>query len=112
MSDELMTTVVESASVLAAALRPMIESPECQRVVHEIRLGARVISISGLVAAPARALALAALQRETGKVFAVVTQAPRDLELWERDISFWHGAVRGTAEDEDAVAILPASESD
>ena len=48
-----------------------------------------MISISGLVAGAARALAVAALQRETGKTFAVVSQSTRDLESWERDLRFW-----------------------
>ena len=39
-----------------------------------MRANARVISISGLVAGSARALAVAAFQRETGKTFAVVSQ--------------------------------------
>ena len=66
-----------------------------ERVVDEIKRGARVVSISGLVAGSARALALAALQRETGKHFAVVTQANRDLEPWEGDLRFWYCALAG-----------------
>ena len=57
----------------------MAEGPH-QELAAEIRRGARVISISGLVSEPARALALAALQRDTGKSFAIVTQSNRDLE--------------------------------
>jgi len=81
-------------------------------VLDEIKRGARVVSISGLVAAPARALALAALQRETGKQFVLVVPAQRDLESWERDLSFWYCALRGVTNCDDAMAILPASESD
>jgi len=81
-------------------------------VLDQIKRGERVISISGLVAGPARALALAALQRETGKQFALVVPAQRDLESWERDVTFWYCALRGISECGAAVAALTASESD
>src|SRR5437667_6926957 len=102
----------EIHSALQNALQTVIESAECRRVIDEIQRGARVISISGMVAAPARALAVAALQRETGKQFAVVVPAQHDLESWERDLSFWFCALHGTTECEGAIAVLPASESD
>jgi len=107
-----MTAATETTSALQSALNNVIDSAEFRRVAEEIRRGAPVVSISGLVAAPARALALAALQHETGKQFAVVVPAQRDLESWERDISFWYCALRGVTDCEDAVAVLPASESD
>ena len=81
-----MATTTETNSVLQNALNSVIESAEPRRVLDEIKRGARVVSISGLVAGPARALALAALQRETGKQFAVLVPAQRDLEDWERDL--------------------------
>ena len=81
-------------------------------MLDQIRRGSRVVSISGLVAAPGRALVLAALQRETNRQFALITPAQRDLENWQRDISFWYCALRGVTKCEDSVAILPASESD
>jgi transcription-repair coupling factor (superfamily II helicase) len=89
-----------------------MESEEYARLVAELRRGARVVSISGLTGGPARALALAALQREVGKRFAVVTQANRDLEGWERDLRFWYCALRGVNECAETVLMLPASESD
>src|SRR5438309_7396519 len=107
-----MTMIGEAATTLERALDSVLESAECRRVLDEINRGARVISISGLVAGPARALALAALQRETGKQFAVVVPAQRDLEEWERDLNFWYCALRGVTEGKDAVTVLPASESD
>src|SRR6266852_447720 len=107
-----MSTVTETKSVLQQTLASLLKSAESQRVLDEIKRGARVVSISGLVAAPARALTLAALQHETGKQFVVVVPAQRDLENWERDISFWYCALRSVSESEDAVAVLPASESD
>src|SRR5438309_7624816 len=107
-----MTMIGEAATTLERALDSVLESAECRRVIDEIQRGARVISISGMVAAPARALAVAALQGETGKQFAVVVPAQRDLESWERDLGFWYCALHGTTECEDALAVLPASESD
>ena len=107
-----MTTETETTSVLQNALGALNQSAEFRRVFEEIKRGAGVVSINGLVAGPARALVLAALQRETGKRFAVVVPAQRDLEDWERDLNFWYCALRGVAEGKDAVAVLPASESD
>jgi transcription-repair coupling factor (superfamily II helicase) len=107
-----MSSTSQSTSAFQSALSSVIDSPEFRRVLEEIKRGARIVSISGMVAEPARALALAALQHETGKQFALVVPAQRDLESWERNISFWYCALRGTTACDDAVAVLPASESD
>src|SRR6266536_1074960 len=107
-----MSTVTETKSVLQNTLAAVLASSEFRRVYNEIKRGARVVSISGLIAGPARALALAALQRETGKQFALVVPAQRDLESWERDVTFWYCALRGISECGAAVAALTASESD
>src|SRR6266849_3195735 len=107
-----MNTATETTSILQSALNSVLDSAEFRRVLDQIERGTRVVSISGLVAAPARALVLAALQRETEKQFALIVPAQRDLESWERDVSFWYCALRGVAECADAVAVLPASESD
>jgi transcription-repair coupling factor (superfamily II helicase) len=104
-------TAIQTNS-LARALHPITETAEFKRVVAEINCGARVVSISGLVAGSARALAVAALQRETGKLFAIVTQSNRDLEPWEGDLRFWYCALAGKKHCLDEVLILPASESD
>ena len=93
-------------------MRRLTETPEFKRVVDEINRGARVVSISGLVAGSARALALAALQRETKRRFAVVTQSNRDLEPWEGDLRFWYCALAGQKDCANEVLILPSSESD
>ncbi len=107
-----MISITETSSVLQTMLNRVIDSVECRRVIDEIKRGARLISISGLVAGPGKALVLVALQRECGKQFALVTQAQRDLESWERDLSFWYGALHGVVEYEGAIAVLPASETD
>ena len=76
-----------------------------------MRANARVISISGLWRGVARA-ALAALQRDTGKTFAVVSQSTRDLEPWERDLRFWYCALSGQETAGNEILVLPASETD
>jgi transcription-repair coupling factor (superfamily II helicase) len=106
-----MNRTVQSTPILQSALQRLVEGP-LQDLVGEIRRGTRVISISGLVSGPARALVLAALQREVGKPFAIVSQSNRDLEAWERDLRFWYCALRGKAECDDTILLLPASESD
>lgn len=108
-----MSSAAESVTILQGVLRRVVDSEEFRRLAAEVGAGARVVSVSGLTSAPARALALAALQRETGKRFAVLVQANRDMEAWERDLSFWCGALRsGAREDCEPVLLLPASESD
>ncbi|HVQ37029.1 MAG TPA: transcription-repair coupling factor [Pyrinomonadaceae bacterium] len=103
---------VTSTNTLARALHSITETPEFERTVLELKRGARAISLSGLVAGSARALAVAALQRATGKLFAVVTQSNRDLEPWEGDLRFWYCALAGKRSCESEVLVLPASESD
>ncbi len=88
------------------------QTVQYQRLLSELRANARVISISGLVAGSARALAIAALQRDTGKTFAVVTQSTRDLETLERDVGFWYAALSGQDNSDSEVLVLPASETD
>jgi transcription-repair coupling factor (superfamily II helicase) len=107
-----MSSTIQTTNPLQSALRRITETPEFKRVADELKRGARVVSISGLVAGSARALALAALQRETGKLFAVVTQSNRDLEPWEGDLRFWYCALAGVKSCENEVLMLPSSESD
>src|SRR5687768_309249 len=99
-------------SVIQQTLRQIGETREYQKLLAELRSNARVISISGLVSGAARALVVAALQRETGKTFAVVSQTTRDLEPWERDLRFWHGALAGKESADADILVFPASETD
>ena len=93
----------------AQTLRQTItDSQEFQQLVAEIKRGARVVSLAGLSLGPARALVLAALQQSTGRKFALVATANRDLETWETDVRFWHEALGNTGE----VLTLPAVETD
>ena len=107
-----MSSTIQTTSVVRNALQRVMESNEFTQLAAEIERGARVISVSGLVAGSARALALAALQRQTGKLFAVVTQSNRDLEPLERDLRFWYCALAGKTDCDNEVLLLPASESD
>jgi transcription-repair coupling factor (superfamily II helicase) len=107
-----MSIDLETNNILKTALQPIRETPEFKELLAQINRGARVVSISGLVAGSARALVLAALQRATGRLFAIITQANRDLEPWESDLRFWYCAFAGSSDCENEVLILPASESD
>src|SRR6185436_17324178 len=107
-----LSTTTETQSILATTLSSVTDTAEFRRVSDEIKRGARVVSMSGLVAGPARALALAALQRETDRQFGIVVPAQRDLEAWERDLGFWYCAWRGVSQCGEAVTVLPSSESD
>src|ERR1051325_5730646 len=102
-----MSSTIQTTNPLQNILRPIMEAPEFKRAADEIRSGKRVISISGLVAGSARALALAALQQETGKLFAIVSQSNRDLEPWEDDLRFWYCALAGKRNCENEVLVLP-----
>ncbi len=107
-----MSSTAKTSSNLQSALQSVTETAEFKRTVAEINRGARVVSISSLVASSARALVLATLQRETRKTFVVVTQANRDLEPWEGDLRFWYCALAGKNRGENEVLTLPGSEND
>ncbi|HLL71895.1 MAG TPA: transcription-repair coupling factor [Pyrinomonadaceae bacterium] len=115
-----MSSTVQKGSPVEGALRRVLEGEELGRLVAEVRNGARVVSVGGLTSCAARALVLAALQRETGKRLAIVVEASRDLEQWDRDLCFWSEALRRHGDGErhrgsgarDAVLMLPASEID
>ncbi|MFN2511765.1 MAG: transcription-repair coupling factor [Pyrinomonadaceae bacterium] len=107
-----MSTTTPTTPGLRSTLQRVTQTEEFKQLAAEIERGARVISVSGLAAGSARALALAALQRQTGKLFAVVTQSNRDLEPLDRDLRFWHCALAGKTDCVNEVLLLPASEND
>src|SRR3712207_831495 len=90
-----MSSQVESIPVLRGVLGRVLGSDEFRRLAAAVASGARVVSVAGMTSPAARALAVAALQRETGRTFAVVVQANRDMEAWARDLTFWCAALRG-----------------
>jgi transcription-repair coupling factor (superfamily II helicase) len=106
------SSTTQQPSVLNSTLKRITASPEYQQLLNQLRKNERLISISGLVAGSARALAVAALQRESGKTFAIVTQSTRDLEPWEGDLRFWYCALAGKESCDKEVLVIPASESD
>ncbi|HYN84225.1 MAG TPA: CarD family transcriptional regulator, partial [Pyrinomonadaceae bacterium] len=114
-----MSSVAESFPLLQGVLRRVTGGAEFRRLAAEVSGGARVVSVGGLTSPAARALVVAALRRETGRRFAVVVQANRELEAWQRDLSFWSAALGGAAAEGEGearggseVLTLPASESD
>src|SRR5690349_18556096 len=107
-----MSSSIQQTSTLQQALRQVTETREYEELLAQVRANARVISISGLVAGASRALAVAALQRDTGRTFAVVSQTTRDLEPWEQDLRFWYCALAGKQSCDNEVLALPASETD
>ena len=110
-----MSGTVQTGSAVRDVLRRVAESGELRRLADEVRRGARVVSVGGLVSESARALVVACLQRETGRRLGVVVQASRDMEAWERDLCFWSDALRREGPEEragGAVLTLPASEGD
>src|SRR5262249_53913853 len=82
-----------------------------RRLIAEVRAGRRLVNVAGL-SSSAKALALAALQQETGKRLAVVSQRSRGLEDLERDLRFFYCHLRDREECENEIFTLPASESD
>ena len=107
-----MSSTTQQHNALSGTLKRITETPEYQHLLAQIRNNERLISINGLVSGSARALALACLQRDTGKTFSVVTQSTRDLEPWEKDLRFWYCALAGTDSCDKEVLVIPASESD
>lgn len=107
-----MSSSTDTTTAVQAALHRIIQSEPYQEAVTELRHGARVISVSGLITPSAKALAIAALQRQVGRLFAVVTESNRDLEIWEKDVRFWFCALARQHQCDQEVVLLPASESD
>ena len=107
-----MSSTLQTSSALHGPLQRVHETAEFKKLIAEIRSGSHVISISGLVTGSARALALASLQRATGKLFAIVSPANHDLEPLESDLRFWYCALHGKSECDNEVLLLPASETD
>jgi transcription-repair coupling factor (superfamily II helicase) len=103
-----MTTVTSAYGEL---LESVLSIPEAARLVAEIRAGRRVLVASGLVGG-AKALAIAALQRATGRPVCVLTADAAALEGFRRDVEYFFCAVNGVDSCAETVLALPASEAD
>ncbi|HZS07416.1 MAG TPA: transcription-repair coupling factor [Blastocatellia bacterium] len=94
---------------------PSIESNEnFRRLIAEVSAGRRLVRLAGL-ASGAKALAITALERSTGRRLAVVGSRARDLEDLECDVRFFYRQLNQLANTESCEAevfTLPASESD
>ena len=64
-------------------------SAEIGRIIDEVKLGTRLISLSGITSIAAKAFVLSKVQSQTGKSFVVVTDSNNELESWECDLEFW-----------------------
>ena len=87
------------------------EDENFQRLVAEARAGKGLLRVAGL-ASGAKALALVALQRATGRRLAVVSLRDSDLEDLDHDLRFFYCQLHNRVECENEIFILPASESD
>src|SRR6185369_5088237 len=103
-----MTTVTPAYGAL---LERLLDTPEARRLVDAVRSGRRVTVVSGLVGG-AKALAIAALQRATGRPLFVIMSDAAALEAFRRDVEFFYCAANGVASCETEVLGLPASEAD
>jgi len=106
----LSTSTLTHKSMLAL-LSSLISDSEFKRLKSEIEAGSRAIILSGL-AGSARALVLAALQKETGRRFAWLTLTGSDLEDIHRDVKFFYSALSGEAAAQSDVLVFPAAEGD
>jgi transcription-repair coupling factor (superfamily II helicase) len=82
-----------------------------QRLVNAVRANRRVVNVAGL-ANGAKALAIAALQKVTGKRLAVVSLRNKDLEDLEADVCFFYQTLNDRTECVNEVYVLPSSEHD
>ncbi|MGH9942763.1 MAG: transcription-repair coupling factor [Pyrinomonadaceae bacterium] len=107
-----MSRTAQTGAPAGGVLGRVARSEEFRQLVAEVRGGARVVSVSGLTAGAARALAVALLQREVERPVAVLVQSNRELEAMNRDLCFWREALAGEGTISDDVLTLPASEGD
>jgi transcription-repair coupling factor (superfamily II helicase) len=94
-----------------ALLESLLDLPDARRLVDALRANRRVTVASGLVGG-AKALAVAALQRATGRPMFVLVPDAAALEAFRRDVEFFYCAVNGAASCDTAVLALAAPESD
>jgi transcription-repair coupling factor (superfamily II helicase) len=95
----------------ASVFDGLLELPEFAGLAAQVRAGRRVVVASGLVGG-AKALAVAALQRATGRPVLYVTPQASVLESARRDVEYFYCALHGVDSCSDTVLALPESESD
>jgi len=84
---------------------PVFMADQLDELQRQIERGSRVINLSGVTSAAAKASVLARLRSATGRVFAVVTNSNSDMESWLGDLSYFCGA-------DVKVISLPSFEAD
>jgi transcription-repair coupling factor (superfamily II helicase) len=96
---------------VSALFQRFEEDADFQRLAQAVRAGRRVVNVAGLTNG-AKALAIAALQRATGKRLAIVSLRNKDLEELENDLRFFYCTLNDRATCDTEVFTLPSSESD
>ncbi|MEO7538491.1 MAG: hypothetical protein ABIV21_00545, partial [Pyrinomonadaceae bacterium] len=86
---------------------------EFDKLKQAVDNGARVINVSGLTSASAKACVLTRLQTQNGKSFAIVADSNTDLESWMCDLDFFASKGKGETESSGSQIIaLPSFEAD
>jgi transcription-repair coupling factor (superfamily II helicase) len=80
-----------------------------EELKRSVQAGGRIVTLSGLSSGPAKAYVLSRLRKETGKRFAVVTEANSELDAWSCDLEFFQTYFGDGAAD---IVVLPSFESD
>ena len=62
---------------------------DLQKLRDEIKLGTKIINLSGLTSTAAKAFVLSKLQSEIKKTFVIIADLNKDLETWQTDLEFW-----------------------
>ncbi|HYE76115.1 MAG TPA: hypothetical protein VEF04_22410, partial [Blastocatellia bacterium] len=86
-------------------------SVQFQQLADDVRKGKRLLRFAGL-SGSSKALVVAALQKATGRRFALVSMRGRDLEALENDLRFFYCSLNGKSDCEAEVFTVPASEAD
>jgi transcription-repair coupling factor (superfamily II helicase) len=85
------------------------KNKEFADILHEIRSGTKVISLSGLTSVASKAFILNSLQLETKKPFVIVTDGNREIETFLNDLTFF----RSSTENQNSnIFSLPNFEND
>jgi len=89
----------------------LFQSAEIDRLASEMKAGRRVVVLSGL-AGSARALILAAIEKQLGRRVVLVARSNREVEEIQPDVDFFFCALNGASSSEQSVLTIPAVEAD